>query len=346
MSNSNDNCPTCGPSDLKTEFRNGRGYVSVPETFMADSLGTMEQQVAEGMAALDHIKRDSRPHLAQSDARLSHPSLTTRPQAPDFTEPSDFEASVHRAMLQTDPYYPGIATRNFSTAETDAAPIVPIQFQQDDDQDDDEEEVIGVPSQQPAEAEGFPANPVFRGILSNRLDAEDAAVPCRNNTIFTIIAKSKLLHHEVVKDGVVFRFTQGGLRNEPSEEDLQRMRRAQLRRMMGDLDPPDVRAADEDATQKAGQATGGGRVIPLHVYEDASRAAASIAEAVPCPPVRCPRRTIRPLGYRSRLSNEFEVTADASPHPDGGWQVTYTLVVVVYVSFEFTYLLRCDEAGD
>jgi len=142
MSNSNDNCPTCGPSDLKTEFRNGRGYVSVPETFMADSLGTMEQQVAEGMAALDHIRSDSRPDLAQSDARLPHPSLTTRPQAPDFTEPSHIEAPAPRATLQTDPYYPGITTRNFSTAETDAADIVPIQFQQDDESEKPIVEVV------------------------------------------------------------------------------------------------------------------------------------------------------------------------------------------------------------
>jgi hypothetical protein len=113
MADDKANCPGC-PDAGTLDFSKSR--VVVPDDFMADKLGTMEQQVAEGMAALERIRQESPPHSPQLETPTIQPGLITEPHTPDFTGDTGLEA-------------PAITTgKNFSTAETDA-PIVPIQFQ-------------------------------------------------------------------------------------------------------------------------------------------------------------------------------------------------------------------------
>jgi hypothetical protein len=127
MVDDKENCPGC-PDAGTLDFSTSR--VMVPDDFMADKLGTMEQQVAEGMAVLERIGHESPPHSPQLETPTIQPGLIREPHTADFTGDPRLEA-------------PAIITgKNFSTAETDAAPIVPIQFQRapDDDEKDGEKD--------------------------------------------------------------------------------------------------------------------------------------------------------------------------------------------------------------
>ncbi|MCC7509100.1 MAG: hypothetical protein IT464_06970 [Planctomycetes bacterium] len=68
-----ENCTTCGPNGLKFSRHNGRGRVEVPQDFLADKLGSIDQQIAEGMAMAEKLaaarqKRDAAPATRRSQS--------------------------------------------------------------------------------------------------------------------------------------------------------------------------------------------------------------------------------------------------------------------------------------
>jgi hypothetical protein len=166
MADGKENCDTCGPGDLKVERVNGRNRVMVPDNFMADKLGSPEQQVAEAMQAARMLESQGIRIGEGSDLNRIQPRPTDdqpnirlpQPEAPEI--PRDFETPGyldeppiaiprpprHEAppietpvydltpspIITPEPKLPA-RTRNFTIAETDAAPLVPVQFQQKPD---------------------------------------------------------------------------------------------------------------------------------------------------------------------------------------------------------------------
>jgi hypothetical protein len=158
---------------LKVERVNGRNRVMVPDNFMADKLGSPEQQVAEAMQAARMLESQgvrigetndlSRIQPAPAD---DQPNIRLpQPEAPEI--PRDFETPGYLdeppVELPRPPRHetppieiPGydptpsphitVRTRNFTIAETDAAPLVPVQFQQAPEAENDNDERIEHPS--------------------------------------------------------------------------------------------------------------------------------------------------------------------------------------------------------
>jgi hypothetical protein len=162
MADGKENCDTCGPGDLKVERVNGRNRVMVPDNFMADKLGSPDQQVVEAMQAARMLESQgvrigetndlSRIQPAPAD---DQPSIRfPQPEAPEI--PRDFQTPGYLdeppVELPQPPRHetppidiPGqeptptpiitpeprhlIHPANFTIAETDAAPLAPVQYQ-------------------------------------------------------------------------------------------------------------------------------------------------------------------------------------------------------------------------
>jgi hypothetical protein len=146
--------------------------VMVPDNFMAHELGTPDQQLAEAMQVArmlesqgirigegDDLSRfqpgptDDQPHI-----RLPQPEDPEVPR--DFDTPGVMDEPPIRIPrpprdelppIDTPSYYPTPSpiitpelklparTRNFTIAETDAAPLAPVQFQQDLNEEEEEQ---------------------------------------------------------------------------------------------------------------------------------------------------------------------------------------------------------------
>jgi hypothetical protein len=156
MADGKENCDTCGPGDLKVERVNGRNRVMVPDNFMADKLGSPDQQVVEAMEVVrmlesqgirigeanDLSRIQPGPVDDQPTIRLPQPEAPEIPR--DFETPGDLDeppiAIPRPPRHETPPIdIPGyeptptpiirpeprplIRPRNFTIAETDAAQV-------------------------------------------------------------------------------------------------------------------------------------------------------------------------------------------------------------------------------
>ncbi|MBK8207623.1 MAG: hypothetical protein IPK87_12675 [Planctomycetes bacterium] len=130
MEGDKENCTTCGPNGLKFSRRNGRGRVEVPEHFLADKLGSIDAQIAEGMAMAERLaaarqKRDSAPaaHPSQS-YQPQGPSAPMRPAGNFIFDPLTMTAENQQSVPSSDTPRP--RNNQFTLAETEHASLLGI----------------------------------------------------------------------------------------------------------------------------------------------------------------------------------------------------------------------------
>ncbi|MCC7509102.1 MAG: hypothetical protein IT464_06980 [Planctomycetes bacterium] len=100
MPDNAENCTTCGPNGLKFSRHNGRGRIEVPQDFLAETLGSIDAQIAEGMAMAEAIQAERAPTLDRV--------------RPDYEEPSPSETKGAVNL-----------NNNFTLAESGAADVFP-----------------------------------------------------------------------------------------------------------------------------------------------------------------------------------------------------------------------------
>ena len=127
MPDNAENCTTCGPNGLKFSRHNGRGRIEVPQDFLAHKLGSIDAQIAEGMAMAERLaaarqKGDTAPATRpQQSYQQQAPSAPRRPTG-NFT----FDALTLSADPQqlTPPTENRRPTNNqFTLAETEHASL-------------------------------------------------------------------------------------------------------------------------------------------------------------------------------------------------------------------------------
>ncbi|MBK8206604.1 MAG: hypothetical protein IPK87_07370 [Planctomycetes bacterium] len=130
MEDDNENCPTCAPGGLKVSTHNGRGRVEVPEDFLAHKLGTIDAQIAEGMAMAERLaaarqKRDSGPATRPSQSyQPQEPSAPKRPAGNFIFDPLTLTAENQQSVPSSDTSRP--RNNQFTLAETEHASLLGI----------------------------------------------------------------------------------------------------------------------------------------------------------------------------------------------------------------------------
>ena len=160
MPDNAENCTTCGPNGLKFSRHNGRGRIDVPQDFLADKLGSIDAQIAEGIAMAEKLaaarqRRDSTPATRpQPSYQQQAPSAPRRPTG-NFTfdaltmtaetqqgapsgesrRPTNNQFTLaeteHASLLGIGPPAGPPTTNQFTLAESGAADVFPALLQQE-----------------------------------------------------------------------------------------------------------------------------------------------------------------------------------------------------------------------
>ncbi len=130
MPDNAENCTTCGPNGLKFSRHNGRGRIEVPQDFLADKLGSIDTQIAEGMAMAERLaaarqNRDKVPATRpQPSDQQQAPSSPTRPAGNFIFDPLAMTAETQQGAPSRESQ--PLRGNQFTLAETEHASLLGI----------------------------------------------------------------------------------------------------------------------------------------------------------------------------------------------------------------------------